>query len=169
MEYQKFINIIAQNQTARVKPFNLPESSSPWPIPENFQVLLPDVINTIEKNFDILSDKRKFIAIFGFQPTGIAIESDDPILKNRIFLPDQIRSHLSCAIYYLTIDDLRQPHNWAHYKTLVVDFTNGLIMNGNYYLQIMGMHVSGGKVLGKISSRKLKQAWHRYQNKNDIN
>jgi hypothetical protein len=163
MDYKTFINTIEQHQTEKIKSMNRPESSSPWPIPENFQVLLPDVTKIIEYNFDDLSDAKSYIAIFGFQTTGVAIESDFPIINNRIFLPDHMRSHLSCVLYYLPVDDINQPQDWAYYKSVVIDFTSGIVMNANYYLYMMGARTTGGKVLGKINAHKLKEVWHSYR------
>lgn len=163
MEYQKFISVISQNQTAKVKPVSLPNSSSPWPIPDKFQALLPDVIRIIEKNFDDLSDEKQFIAIFGFQPTGMAIESDLPIINNRIFLRNHMRSHLSCSLYYLPVDDLGKQQNWSRYKSIVIDFTSGIVMDSNYYLCTMGVRTTGGKVLGNIDAQKLKHVWQSHR------
>ncbi len=48
MEYQQFISTVSKHQTDRIKAVNIPESSSPYLIPESFKALLLDVIDILQ-------------------------------------------------------------------------------------------------------------------------
>lgn len=159
MKYQDFIQIIGRYQTDRIKAINIPESSCPANIPLSFQSLFPDIINIIEQNFLELSLGRSSIQVFGLQVTGFAVKSDLPIKKDRIFLENQIHTHLTCALYYLSTDQTTKEPDWKNYQSVVIDFTDGTVMNNQQYLCMMACDIAGGKILGYLNKRKLALAW----------
>ena len=159
MQYQDFIQGISQCQTARIKPVNIPESSCPATLPLAFQSLFPDIISIIEQNFNELSYGQPSICVFGLQATGVAIQSDLPIKMDRILIGTRSRTHLTCSLYYLPADKPLAEKNWGNYKSVVIDFTDGVVMDHQQYLSMLSANVVHGKVFGRINGQKLARAW----------
>lgn len=168
MEYQEFINTIAEHQTANIKALNIPESSAPGSIPPSFKELIPDVINIIATHFDELADGMPAIGIFGLQTMSFAIKSDLPLNTNRIITQTSAKNHLCCVLYYLPLStsatlDADSKMDWRQYKSIVLDFTRGSVMDQERYLRF-AIDITGnpGKLYGRINAKKVASAWHHY-------
>ena len=159
MKYQTFIEAITKHQTKRVRAINLPQSSSPDPIPANFITLIPDVIHIMDKHFDELSDGMPYLGIFGLQPVGFAVQSSMPIAKGRIASSTQMSNHLCCILYFLPMNTINQVTDWKNHKSIIIDFTKGAVIDQARYLHYVVHSKELGKTYGKINAKKLADVW----------
>ena len=159
MEYKEFISTVAQSQTEKVKALNIPESSAPDSIPVKFSVLIPDILKIIDKHFNELADGMSMIGVFGLQPVGFIFNSHSPTKKNYISTQCSIASHLCCVLYFLPTNSLNTVKSWKNFKSVVIDFTKGTVIDQKRYLHKV-IHSKGvGKMYGKINAKKLAQVW----------
>lgn len=166
MEYQEFINVVLANQTSRVRALNIPESSNPSSIPNVFGALIPEVIQIIESHFEELSEGKPKIYLFGLQNVGVTIKSNLPIHAGRIITKRAANNHLCCVLYYLPVngeEELNADAKWGGYKSVVLDFTYGTVMDRNQYMSFAMKTNSHGKIYGRLNAEKLASAWKAYQ------
>lgn len=162
MTYQQFIQSFLLAQNERVKAFSLPKSCATDQIPEAFCRLLPDIVKILSAHADDLADPDEVIAVFGIQPGTVMLHSELPEQLNRIFNHNKPKTHFCCTLDYLTVPESELPtiQSWHNSKTLVVDFTQGLLMDVNQYVYKMFGKGVPGKVYGTLDQERLSQVWH---------
>jgi hypothetical protein len=163
MTYEQFIGTLRQHETLHVKALSFPESCSPRKIPEAFLSLLPKVIKILEKKAAKLCRfNNQVVALFGLQAAPIAIKSTLPITSQRIINTRNPEYHLCCSLSYLvtSVEGFQDIQSWEGAENIIIDFTSGEIMNGNYYIA----KLSQGKpkkthLYGSIEASHLDAVW----------
>jgi hypothetical protein len=159
MKYKEFISAVKHNQPETVNALNLPESSAPDAIPKKFSALIPEILNIIDKNFNELADGMSTIGVFGLQPVGFTPHSNTSIKKNGCATSHSLLNHLWCVLYFLPTNSLSSIKSWGNFKSIVIDFTKGIVIDQERYLHCV-IHSKGtGKIYGKINPEKLYNAW----------
>lgn len=165
MRYERFIGVLEQNQTARVKAISFPESCSLTKIPEGFLALLPEVIKILESKITRLCGFNQVIAIFGLQVAPIAIKSPLPLAEGRISNPSNPYQHLCVSLSYLVgcPQELSKVKSWAGAENIVIDFTSGEVMSAKYYMSKL-FKDAGARVnlYGQISTSILEKVWNSF-------
>jgi hypothetical protein len=177
MTYQQFIYYLKKNQTDNVKPLYIPESCSVNQIPQAFATLLHDIVSLIQNQLDLFCAQNQWVALFGFQVASGFIQSSLPKLFKRIHYPEQPDCHFCCVLYYRTLTPkeyinrkqfprcsagtAEKIESWGAYKTIVVDFTTGTVMDVEHYLGLITQTHDKGKIYGSLDARRLQAAWEK--------
>lgn len=160
MEYNYFIGMIRQYETARILAYRGQHYRVTNDIPEAFGLLIPEIINILEKNLDKLCKPDENIVVMGLQPAGQMIESSKPITLKRYLGKESSPQHLCCTLDYMVVksnDSLQT--EWGHTESIVIDFTAGALMNDKAYLSQLNVQKIPGEIYGSISSDSLSIAW----------
>ncbi len=131
-------------------------------IPNEFILLLPNIVEIVHSNKEKLCKKNEVIAIFGMQVSFMSITSDIPRITNRVINSNNPNCHLCCNLNYLVTDAQKQNKatSWEGAKTIMIDFTTGVVMDKIEYLkQIVNKNESCGRVYGYLDRIKLANIW----------
>jgi hypothetical protein len=161
MTYDHFIDVLTGYQTSHVKALAFPNSCAPKRIPSAFALLLSDVVALLEQHSAQLCPTNQVIALFGLQPSSVALTSDYPLLLNRVLNKQHPNVHLCCSLAYLKTpkDQLSQIESWQGAQNLIIDFTTGIVMDGLCYLSQIFSEPKKGIVYGILNSVKLAKVW----------
>jgi hypothetical protein len=162
MTYDHFIAALKQHQTAHVKALAFPESCAPQKIPDSFASLLPDVVELLEKHIQqFCKETQEILILFSLQPGSVTVNSDTPITLNRIINDQCPTNHLCCSLSYLIVPktEFKRVTSWQGAQTIMVDFTTGVVMDGDRYLSLLFSAAPAGIAYGNLNSTKLAQAW----------
>jgi hypothetical protein len=162
MTYEQFIGTLMQHETSHVKALSFPESCSPRRIPDNFLVLLPAIIKILDRQKSKLCQINQIVALFGLQAAPVAIKSSLPITSQRIIDARNPEQHLCCSLAYLITctHTLSQIKSWEGAENIIVDFTSGEIMDGNYYLaKLANTPGKRSRLYGVLDSSRLDSVW----------
>jgi hypothetical protein len=165
MIYADFISTLTLCQTSHVKAVSFPASCAIERLPDAFRSLLPSIVSIVDQSFSRLAKNQEVIALFGLQQTAGNLNSDIPILRGRIFDEEHPMSHFCCSLYYLTLqqDQLSTLKNWEGCKTLVVDFTAGVLMDGDQFIYEVFGQGTGGIIYGHLDEEAVARAWRYIQ------
>lgn len=163
MKYECFNRILSLYQTKSIHALNIPDSCDLEQIPSAFAFLLPDILAILQKNMHHLCEPNQSIAIFGLQPSGGFLISDLPSRLDRIIHTEVPGYHLCCTLDYIPL----QPNqsiktvNWTKFKSVIVDFTRGLIMDVQQYCHelFQDNDIPPGTILGAIDQQKVTTVW----------
>lgn len=163
MDYSDFVNVLKQCQTPRIKVLSFPESCAPHKIPSGFLGLLPAVVQLLNSCLQMFCrDSQQVLALFGLQLGSVMINSDAPLQLQRVIDQKNPRQHLCCSLAFLTLSEreMQQTKNWQTAHTLMIDFTTGLVMDGDYYTAlVMNESPSEGVVYGTLDTHQLTDLW----------
>ncbi len=162
MTYEQFIATLLKHQTYHVKALSFPESCSPKKIPDSVLTLFPAIIKILEKQVAKLCQLNQIIAVFGLQTAPIAINSSLPIISHRIIDRKQPKRHLCCSLSYMvsSANDFANIKSWKETENIILDFTTGEIMDGNYYMTKLSHRPAvKGHLYGVLDSSELNAVW----------
>jgi hypothetical protein len=166
MDYETFYNELKANQTKYIKALSLPKSSYTKRIPSVFLNTLPNIIEILNANLNKLGKAPgKVIALFGLELPTLGIFSNLPVKLGRIIDARDPKLHFCCILSYFVAnpEELKTLSNWAHAKSLVIDFTAGEVMDDKQYLWRLKLAEKLGTVLGSFNSAQLDLVWQTYK------
>ncbi|MEM1244230.1 MAG: hypothetical protein AAGG80_05355 [Pseudomonadota bacterium] len=164
MDYDYFIGMIQNYETDRIKAFRGDTHTAFERIPNAFVLLIPEIINLLSKNINKLCQPDQGILIFGLQPAGGMIASDQPIDLKRTIEGYQANYHFCCTLDYIAapLAELETYKEWHNTQSIVIDFTAGELMDADHYAARLSQQRSQGTILGRINGRALAQVWAIY-------
>lgn len=164
MTHEFLERIFKKNQTAQIVSRYLPESCAPDVVPSVFSNCLSNVFSIIASRFSEIAFGKTRIAVVGLQTSAVSIESKTPKRLQRIFSKDNSNLHLCCVLSYLPISEsVPDATDWSNAESLVIDFTNGVVMDQKKYIAKILKSRSQGKVYGKLPAHELSSAWKQFQ------
>lgn len=161
MTYSSLSNLFNHYQTNRIKSLYIPESCAPDLIPESFGSFISDVFKIMELHFNELSSGMPQIRVFGLQIVSTPVESFLPERLKRIFTKLGVNSHLCCSLSYLPTvgENAAEINDWSGARTLIIDFTRGLVMDKDRYFYELFKMGGPGKIYGQFKQKKLDSVW----------
>lgn len=163
MRYESFIGLLKLCETKRVKSLSFPDSCSLNQIPEIFGLLIPDVVAILDQQVTQFCEQDEVIAIFGMQLCGGLLTSSFPEKTRRIIHSKVPEYHLCCTLDYLTVQPshLVTIKDWSSFRSIIIDFTRGLVMDGARYLAELfpNAPMPAGKLYGSLDPCKLAYVW----------
>lgn len=170
MHYDYFIGMISQYETDRVKAYRGASYRVANTIPDAFGLLVPDIIQILQHNIQVLCQPEQMIVILGLQPAGQMLESKCPLELKRTYDQDNKSRHLCCTLDYLIVPSETKDchHDWNKTHSIVIDFTAGDIMNDRAYLAKVAMLDIPGVIYGRLNAESLKLAWRIARIKNAV-
>lgn len=163
MKYDHFIETLKKFQTQRIKVISFPQSCAIENIPQEFDLLLSDIVHLLDKNITYLCNDNEIIALFGMQFGPPMLQSELPLTSNRIFNHKYPQEHFCCVLQYLVCasSTIASLQSWQGMQSIVLDFTSGLVMDGNCYIDKFHNRSSDGIIFGEISHHKLSKTWNK--------
>jgi len=157
MTYQSFINFLTSLETKNVKAIPFLNSCATTQIPNSFLVLFPEIIKFLHKHLNEFCHENEIIGIFGLQITAHNLKSNLPKQLNRIAYLHSPSEHFCCNLNFLVSNQktIKAINNWHGYKSLIIDFTTGEIMNPEQYIYLLAFTDKAGKIYGKLSQKSL--------------
>ncbi len=126
-------------------------------------MLLPDITQIVEENAAHLCEPEESIAIFGMQLSGGFLTSELPRQLNRMIHAQVPDYHLCCTLDYLALkpDQSVRDMNWTGFKSVIIDFTRGIVMDIQQYCHelFQDKDTPPGKIFGKLEQKKLAAVW----------
>lgn len=173
MQYNRFIKTLEHNQTSHIKVISFSKSCNPSSIPNVFGLLLPNIIEQLEKSINTLCNNDQVILLFGLQTVSVTFSSDCPRLLNRVINNHNPSAHLCCSLAYLVVpnNQVTNIKSWEGAKNIVIDFTTGTIMDAQHYLSMVLEQPISGVIYGVLDSAKLRNVWsiiNRHKKTNDM-
>lgn len=161
MNYDSLSHLFSRYQTSRIKSLYIPESCAPDLIPDSFGLFISDVFKIMESHFNELSLGMPQIGVFGLQAVSTPLESLLPERLKRIFIKLGVNSHLCCSLSYLPTarESAAEIRDWSEARTLIIDFTCGLVMDKEQYFYELFKMGSPGKIYGQFRQKKLDKVW----------
>lgn len=162
MEYKSFTKIIKRGGCKEIDALSIPESCSMTRIPDEFGLLLPNVLKILHDNLYDLCDKEEEINIIGMQVSFTPIISDLPRILDRVVDPKHHDWHFCCSLNYLVVRKVgdQKVKSWENAKSVIIDFTTGVVMDPNKYLSFVLNQEKGGTIYGYLDSSLLNKIWN---------
>ena len=100
------------------------------------------------------------MTIFSMQSASIPITSSLPEYLDRIIDPEHPDWHFCCNLNYMTLkgNEDQNLKAWSNAKTVVIDFTTGILMNATRYVAEI-THQDQGIYYGLLDQTQLEQTW----------
>ena len=151
MRYCQFYSALTANTTSRVVGKWFPTSCFMTQIPPEFGKLLPDVVDIINKNIDVLCVPTQSVVIFGMQLAPLCIKSSAARVAGRFLRAGEYDKHFCCSLSYMVVtsDKVKNLKTWSDAQNVVIDFTTGEVMTEEGYLE---------RVSGKMA-RQDRHSW----------
>lgn len=164
MTHESLEQLFKKNQTNQIVSQYFRESCAPDVIPSAFSNCLAEVFNIIASRFSEIAFGKSKIAIVGLQTSALSIESNIPKKLQRIFSKENSNLHLCCVLSYLPISESESDaSDWSNAKSLVIDFTDGVVMDEKKYIAKILKSEADGNEYGKLPSNELCNAWKQFQ------
>ncbi|MDX2164900.1 MAG: hypothetical protein SFW07_05745 [Gammaproteobacteria bacterium] len=160
MDYQDFVGALSDCQMDNIKVQAVKDMCYSSPLPKAILPLFQDILSILQTTTTLFTKKEKII-IFGIQFTAVTLESNQPLVLNRVYNRKSPKAHLSCSIQYVKtrISDVAITDAAKNIETLVIDFTLGEVVDTNYYLSKVMHKNLGGTLYGLIKNEKLSSTW----------
>lgn len=164
MHYDYFIGMIKAYETDKITAFQSQKYNTSNAIPDAFALLIPDVVNLLSKHIDELCESHQRMVIFGLQPAGAMLTSNQPLASKRTLNLKGFQAdfHFCCTLeYFLTsAEDIDSSTNWSQTYSLVLDFTSGEMMDTEQYIKRLFSDKTEFQIIGRLPERTLKIVWH---------
>ena len=161
MTYDKFINLLKTYQTDLVRALTFSNSCAVTQIPNAFSLLIADLISFIHNHIEQFCEPDQMVGLFGMQVMTCSILSNLPKQLRRVGFPTHPQYHFCYTLNYLAFskEKLETITDWHNYKSLVVDFTTGEIMDLTHYMYLLQFNDTPGTVYGNLNHQLLGDAW----------
>ena len=162
MKYKDLIGTLTAYQTPSIRAIAFPKSCAPDRLPDAFLSLLAGVVKILDAHRDQLCDTAKeVVVLFSLQHLSLNLTSDAPNLLHRKIDINRPTEHFCCSLEYLVLPKHQLNHvsSWQGAKSVVIDFTTGMVMDNDYYCCKLFNTKPTGQVYGKLNYQTLRQAW----------